>query len=125
MKKWFVQFISYFFVGGISACVEWVSFYLLNSFVFTQYQYSTIMAFCLSTNTNYFLGKKIAFKVSSNRKNAYVLVFGVSAVGLFFNILFMYIFVDVMKWEALFSKIISTGMVFFWNFISRKYFIYK
>ena len=58
-----------------------------------------------------------------------VLVFSVSALGLLFNMILMYLFVDcfglntnILKTVA---KILSTGIVFIWNFMSRKFIIYK
>ena len=52
-----------------------------------------------------------------------------SAIGLVFNVLLMYLFVTVIGLNTSFlktvSKILATGIVFFWNFFVRKLFIYK
>lgn len=125
------QFISYFGVGGVAAIVEWVCFFLLDWFG-TPYLVATIIAFIVATFANWFLGRTFTFKDSSykdNRGKEIILVFFVSAIGLAFNMLLMYLFVDVigmnknlMKTGA---KIISTGIVFIWNYLARKLWIYK
>ena len=124
MKKEVKSFISYFIVGGLSAIVEWVCFAIFNSFM--VYLIATILAFCFSTSFNYFLGKKMTFKNFNKSKNDVIWVFVVSAIGLVLNIVFMYLIIDVFKFKYEFlAKIVSTGLVFIWNYVSRRLFIYK
>ncbi len=124
MKKELKQFISYFFVGGVSAIVEWISFFLCNlSF---NYNLSTIVAFILATTFNYILGRKFTFKDSNNGHKDMLAVFGVSFIGLLLNILFMNILLKGLNISyEMVAKIISTGLVFMWNYLVRKIFIYK
>lgn len=131
-KKNIKQFLSYFGVGGVSALVEWGSFYVFDSMFTIPYLVSTILAFVVSTTTNWFLGRTFTFKDSSYKKKKakeIVLVFLASAIGLGFNMLLMYLFVDVLGWNTnilrILAKILSTGIVFIWNFLSRKLWIYK
>ena len=127
------QFLSYFSVGGVSALVEWTLFALLLYLLDMSYPVATTLAFIVSTTTNWYLGRTFTFKDSEayKRKSVkeYLLVFLVSAIGLGFNILLMYFFVDVLgmntKIMQTTAKVISTGIVFMWNFLSRKFLIYK
>lgn len=68
-------------------------------------------------------------KYTKSRMKEVVLVFFVSAIGLGFNLLFMYLFVDVFGMNTNLlkaaAKILSTGIVFIWNFLSRKLWIYR
>lgn len=118
------KFISYFFVGGMAAIVEWVSFAIFNNI--TGYMFATIIAFVLATTFNYFLGKKVTFKNYKQTKKDIISVFIVSGIGLLLNMFFMYIQIGVIhiKLEML-AKIVATGLVFIWNYISRRVFIYK
>lgn len=124
MKSELKKFISYFFVGGVSAIVEWTFFAIFN--ILLNYVLSTIIAFMFSTTFNYFLGKYFTFKDYKQSKKDIISVFIVSGMGLLFNVLFMYIFIDVihLPYEII-SKILSTGLVFIWNYISRRLFIYN
>lgn len=126
------QFISYFGVGGVSALVEWAAFYVFDSVLGIQYMLSTVMAFILSTTTNWFLGRIFTFKDSAykdKKTREIVLVFAVSAIGLLFNLGLMYLFVTVLKMDTnllkTVSKVLSTGIVFVWNFLARKLWIYR
>ncbi len=118
------KFISYFMVGGMAAIVEWVSFAIFNSF--SDYIVATIVAFILATTANYFLGKAMTFKDYKKSNKDVIAVFLVSFVGLILNILLMKLFVGILKFPyEMIAKIICTGLVFMWNYISRRLFIYK
>ena len=127
------QFISYFFVGGMAAVVEWIMFFLFANVITLNYILSTVLAFIFSTTVNWILGRVFTFKNSKSYKNnvgkeAFA-IFLVSAVGLLFNILLMYIFVTVIGFESVIgktvSKIVATGIVFVWNFLIRKLVDYR
>ncbi len=131
-KKTIKQFFSYFCVGGISAFVEWTLFYLFEYFWNLQYLLAVFISFIFSTTVNYFLGRNFTFKSSFYEKKKlkeFFFVFGVSALGLLFNFILMYIFVDIVGMNTTIlktvAKICSTGIVFMWNFLSRKFIIYK
>lgn len=127
------QFISYFFVGGCAAIVEWVMFFLFDTVLGIPYLIATILAFLVSTTANWLIGRATTFKENDTYKDKRgaeaVLVFGVSAMGLVFNLLLMYLFVNVMGLNTSLlktgSKIMATGIVFIWNFLVRKLVIYK
>ena len=126
------QFISYFGVGGAAALVEWGLFFLLVYLFNTPYLVATVLAFVVSTTVNWILGRMFAFKNSNykgKKTQELILVFVVSAIGLVFNMILMYLFVSVLGMNTnirkTVSKVLATGIVFFWNFLSRKYFIYK
>jgi len=124
MKEQVKKFISYFFVGGMAAIVEWITFAIAN--VFLNYMIATIIAFVIATTANYILGKILTFKNYKKSKKDVILVFIVSGVGLLLNMLFMYILINVIHFPIEFiAKVISTGLVFLWNYISRILFIYK
>jgi putative flippase GtrA len=132
-KEFIKQFISYFCVGGIAAIVEWVIFFIFSSIWSIPYLISTVFAFIFSTTVNWFLGKVITFKNSNIYKDKagkeIFIIFLVSAIGLVFNLILMFLFVTVIGLNSdilmTFSKIMATGIVFFWNFLMRKFVVYK
>lgn len=127
------QFLSYFCVGGVAAIVEWVLFSLFANTWGLHYILATCLAFVFSTAANWILGKVWTFRGSEKWKNKtgreLILVFAVSAVGLLFNMGLMYLFVTVLGLDTpllkTVSKVMATGIVFFWNFFIRKFAIYK
>ena len=134
LKKPFIkQFLSYICVGGAAAIVEWLLFTLFSNVLNLHYILATALAFIFSTAANWLLGRIWTFKDSTayehKRGKELFLVFLVSGIGLLFNMLLMYIFVTVIGLNTpvlkTLSKIIATGIVFFWNFLIRKFVIYK
>ena len=127
------QFISYFFVGGVAAIVEWVMFFIFANVLQINYFVSTVIAFIFSTTANWILGRITTFKDNNTYKDKKAkeafLVFIVSAIGLLFILILMYLFVTVMGFDSslgkTLSKIAATGIVFIWNFLIRKLVIYK
>ena len=127
------QFISYFFVGGVAAIVEWVMFFIFANVLQINYFVSTVIAFIFSTTAHWILGRITTFKDNNTYKDKKAkeafLVFVVSAIGLLFNLILMYLFVTVMGFDSslgkTLSKIAATGIVFIWNFLIRKLVIYK
>ena len=121
------QFISYFFVGGTAAIVEWISYFLFDDVLHLYYILATICAFICSTSVNWILGRITTFKENRYEKKGKeaFLVFFVSGIGLAFNLFLMFIFVDKLHLYGLFSKVMATGIVFVWNFLSRKLLIYR
>ena len=127
------QFIAYFFVGGAAAVVEWVMFFIFAGVIHINYMISTCLAFIFSATANWMFGRLWAFKGNekyrNKRRTELFLVFGANAIGLLMNMALMYLLVsiagmntDLRRTE---SKIIATGIVFIWNFLIRKFVIYK
>ena len=127
------QFMSYFCVGGSAAIVEWVLFTIFANVIGINYLIATCAAFAFSTATNWLLGRIWTFRESNAYKDRAALeaalIFMVSGIGLLFNLGLMYFFVTLMKLDSpiqkIASKIVSTGIVFVWNYLIRKLFIYR
>jgi putative flippase GtrA len=128
MKKIVYQFIAYFFVGLCAALVEWASFWVFNELLGRGIYVSTAAAFVLATFVNWVIGRKTVFKKAARDKKAgrdAAAVYFVSGIGLGLNMALMSLFVKVIGLYPLISKIISTGIVFQWNFASRRFIIYR
>lgn len=122
------QFVSYVLVGGGGAMVEWLCFGGLVYWTGVSYMWSTIIAFVVGIYCNWQLGRAITFRdveleVSLFRELCQVFLAGV--IGLILNIMLMYGMVEYYHMEKLAAKITATFVVFFWNFMVRKYYIYK
>ena len=131
----FIKLVLYLLVGGTAALLEWGLFYvfihyLLNGFgwgITSLTMTATAMAFCLSTLFHYFLGNILVFDSGSRYKRGkeLSLVFLVSIMGLVFNLLLMYIFVTLLSWEPMLSKVLTSCIVVVWNYLSRKKWIFR
>lgn len=127
------QFLSYFAVGGIAALVEWAMFAIFSGLLNMNYILATCLAFICSTTANWLLGRAWTFRDNQKFENAKsreaLLVFAASAFGLLLNVILMYLFVSVFGLNTAvlktFSKMAATGLVFIWNFLIRRFAIYK
>lgn len=118
------QLLTYGVIGGSAALIEWATFWLCNFPANLGIYWSTAIAFVLATGWNWFLGRKTLFRDRKFRSDI-APVFLVSGIGLAFDLGLMHLFVPVFRWPAMLSKILATGIVFFWNFLSRKLLIYR
>jgi len=119
-----IQLIEYFCVGALSALVEWTTFsvFLLCGI---YYLWGVFFSFILATGTNYWLCRRFVFLSRRHGvpKEA-TLLYLVSAAGLILNIVLMWVMVDVKDMPPIMSKILASTMVFGWNFISRKLWVF-
>ena len=131
----FIKLVLYLFVGGTAALVEWGLFYIFLHYLLAGLglgitslsMLCTSLAFCLSTLYHYFLGNVLVFDSGSryDRGKELTLVFAVSIMGLVFYLLLMYIFVSLLGWEPMLSKVLTSCIVVVWNYLSRKKWIFR
>jgi len=126
MKKSNIKdFLLYLIVGLIATLTEWGLFYLFDKAAL-HYTVATVIAHILSTFVNWLAGRILVFK--DNRSSAIKEILGIymaSIVGLLLNLLIMWLAVDLLSFGEMISKIVATAIVFFYNFLVRKIFIYK
>lgn len=130
-----IKLLLYLFVGGTAALVEWALFYIFITYLLSGLglgltaltMLATALAFCLSTLYHYFLGNILVFDSGSRYKRGKELglVFLVSIMGLGFNLLLMYIFVSLLGWLPMPSKVLTSCIVVVWNYLSRKKWIFR
>lgn len=126
MQKLLKNLIQYGIVGGIAALAEWISFYIGNELIGVNHMWSTCIGFLAGTATNYLLSSRFVFKKTKYNKGSEVfLVYLVSLIGLLCNLGLMRLFVDGWDMRPMYSKVLATGIVFLWNFMSRRFLIYN
>ncbi|MBU2702850.1 putative flippase GtrA [Sporomusaceae bacterium BoRhaA] len=121
------QLIRYFCVGGISAGVDWIIFYILNVTCGIYYMFAATGSFLLSVVVNFFWGRKLAFKnrCKFTSKVEALNILGINTMGLIWNILLMWLAIEMVKLTTMEAKIGATGIVFLWNFSLRRWWLYK
>ena len=122
-----IQLFRYTFVGGIAFVVDFTSLYLLTEFAGLHYLYSAAIAFILGLIINYILSILWVFKSRAvNKKIIEIIIFAIiGIIGLGLNEVMIWFFTDRLSIYYLYSKLISTAIVYFWNFLARKYILYN
>ena len=125
MHKTANELFLYLIVGGGAALVEWFLFYIFTKHFDINYIIATSLAFVFSTFANWAFGRLLLFKTSQNIGKELAKIYLTSITGLLMNILIMWVAIDGLEFDQMVSKILATGVVFFWNFFVRKFIIYK
>lgn len=126
-KGTIVQLFRYGFVGGAAFLVDYGALYILTEFAGFHYLLSATIAFILGLLTNYLLSISWVFNNGkmSNRLLEFLVFALIGVIGLGLNTIIMYISTDLLGVHYMISKIISTVLVFFWNFFARKFILFK
>lgn len=117
-----LQFLRYVFVGGIAAVTNIGLLYICTDLLKVYYLISNVIGFMGGLSVNYLLSKKLVFAAEEqiNKTLEFTIYAAIGVVGLGLDTLLMWIFTSKMGIYYLISKIISTGLVFIWNFGARK-----
>ena len=121
-----MKIIKYAFVGGVAAVVDISLFVIFAKILEFNYLFVGFVTFLLATLVNYVLSIRFVFQSGSkhSKRKEVLLVYTVSAVGLGLNLLVLFVSHEIFLIELTVSKLISTGIVFFWNYLGRKHFIF-
>ena len=86
------------------------------------YVLSNIFSFTLGLLANYLLSKKFVFqeKTKISKTKEFIIYSIIGIIGLGIDTVLVWFFTDIIFIYYIFSKIISTGIVFVWNFGARK-----
>ncbi|MBR3660500.1 MAG: GtrA family protein [Bacilli bacterium] len=123
-KKLFSQLIKFGIVGVLATILEWGIFYVLTNILNIHYILSTAIAFLTSTIFNYLLSVKYVFDVNKEKSKSNFIFFVVfSIIGLGLNELILWISIEKLNLYNMIGKIIATGIVMIFNFITRKLFL--
>mgnify|MGYP001258715259 CR=1 FL=1 len=125
-KKLYKNITKYVFVGGAAALIDWLIFWILAIRLDLFFIYAASISFVIATFANYLFGINILFISESRHSKSMevILTLTVSTIGLAINLISLSILINLGV-NMLFSKILASGVAFFWNFFSRSIFIFK
>ena len=122
-----IQLFRYTFVGGIAFIFDFSTLYLLTEFFQVHYLISAAIAFLLGLTINYILSIFWVFKTRVIKSKW--LEFGIFAligiIGLGLNELIIWTFTEYVGFHYMASKIVSTVIIYLWNFFTRKCILYN
>ena len=122
----FLQFFRFIFVGGTAFLIDFFIYIGLVEFVGLNYLISAAIAFFISVLANYYLSTSWVFNQSQieNRALEFNIFLAISIVGLIFTEILLYLFTDICSINYIWSKIIASILVLFWNFSARRVMFY-
>ena len=126
MKKLFIQFIKFGFVGVIAAIIDWGILIILREVFFVDVVIASAISFIISVIVNYILSMRFVFESKNDNKTKEFIVFALlSTGGLFINQFIMWFGVEKLTIYYLLVKFFATFFVLIYNFITRKIFLEK
>ena len=125
IKKLLEQLVKFGIVGVIATLLEWIIFYICTNQLKIHYSISTVIGFSISTIFNYWASVKWIFDVNKEKseKLNFILFVVLSIVGLGLNELILWICIEKFAIYNMIGKVIATGIVMVFNFITRKLFL--
>ena len=121
------QFARYIVVGGLASVVDFGSLYLLTQFVGLYYLISAALAFLLGLVTNYCLSRLWVFdrRTMENAALEFLVFAVIGVVGLGSNEVIIWFVREKMHFHYMVGKMVSSGIVLFWNFGARKFLLFR
>lgn len=113
------QVFKFGLTGGFCTVLDFVVLLFLTEKVGLSYELSNIVSVSLSTLVNYILSKYIVFNFENTARNFVVFII-LSIIGLIINECLIIFCVDLLTIDYKLGKILATGVVMCFNFISRK-----
>ena len=127
MNKLITQFLRYSVVGGLAFIVDYGTLVMLTEVFGLHHLLSAAISFVLGLVCNYLLSTAWVFGESKleNKYAEFISFAVIGIIGLGFNELIIYLGTDICHLHYMLSKIISTVIVFFWNFTARRFLLFK
>lgn len=119
------QILRFLVVGGTAFLIDFGTLWVLTNLFSMNYLLANSISFTTSVIYNYILSTVWVFDTKANRKKGaeFSIFLLLSLVGLGINQGILWITVERAGINYLFSKILATGLVMVFNFITRKRFL--
>jgi putative flippase GtrA len=124
--NWFIQISRSMAAGFLAFCVDFSFLYILTEYVHIYYLLSATISFILGLITIYFLSIKWIFnrrKYKSIYSEIAVFIL-IETMALGFNVAVIWLLTDKAGLYYLLSKVIAGFIVFWINFLAKKYFLF-
>ena len=119
------KIVNFGLVGVVATAIEYVLLIILKEIFKIDVLIASGIAFTISLLFNYILSIKYVFidkkEMSKTKEMAGFFITALIVLGI--NQLMMYVLVDMVNIYYLFAKVVSTGTVMIWNFVSRHVFL--
>ena len=122
MIKLLKQLFGFGIVGIICFIIDYGLMIILTEVVGLTYLVSCALSFIVSTIVNYILSMRFVFesKENVNKTVEFILFVIMSTIGLGLTELLMFLAVDKLNIYYMISKIVVTGIVMIYNFVTRR-----
>lgn len=127
LKNVLSQYYRYILAGFLVVAIDFIILFFLTDFIHLYYLISACCAYVFASTVHYFISVNYIFEKSniSNKYYEFLLFFFLGIIGLFLFELLLYYFTDKLGIYYLTSKIIVSGIMFTFNFATRKILLFR
>lgn len=133
VKRLAKQFIRYAAVGAIAFIADFSVLSVIYKVLLRNFRYGlfvgTAAGFIVGTVVNYCVSKRVVFSKDTSRTKNVIIEFLIYAVIGLFGLLLteagMYLGVEVLLFNYIATKILVAGLVLIWNFLARRFLVFK
>lgn len=124
-NKLLLQIFKFIVVGGTATVIDFVVLFILKEFIGLNEIVANTISFTVSVIYNYIASVKWVFDVDQDKSKSkqFITFIVFSIIGLLINNLILWICIDKLSIYYLIGKVIATGIVMVFNFITRKMFL--
>ena len=124
-NKLLLQIFKFVIVGGIATIIDFIVLVFLKEIIGLNEIVANTISFTVSVIYNYIASVKWVFDVDKdkNKSKQFITFITFSIIGLLLNNLILWICIDKLSIYYLIGKVIATGLVMVFNFITRKMFL--
>lgn len=130
MKKLIEQIVKFGIVGVLAFLIDYAVLFVLVQFFHMNSIAAATISFTVSVIFNYAASMKYVFvgRADQSKQVQFIIFIILSVIGLGINDGIMWVLNGILEpfiptYFYLISKIVATGIVMVWNFISRKIFL--
>lgn len=119
------QLIKFGIVGVISTLLDYGLMVLFTEVFDVHYLLSSTLSYAISLVFNYLASMKYVFhsKEGMSRSKEFIIFTVLCLMGMGLNQLVLWLIVEQLGIDYRISKILATGVVMVWNFVTRKIFL--
>lgn len=123
---WLRQMIKFSMVGAFNTCLDIGIYYILTRFFLFYYLLAKTLSFSVGVVSSFILNRRFTFRNREPAKTKQFARFWVVALGgLGLNALIVYLLVDKAHWFDLTAVIGAVFIVFFWNFLLSRFWVFR
>jgi putative flippase GtrA len=121
------DFIKYCIVGGAAFVIDFSLLVFFTEITGLHYLLSAPIAFIISLVFNYLLciNWVFQFRVYTDIKIEFLIFITIGVIGIVITEFVLWVFTPLLNHNYMLAKILAVGIVLFWNYLMRKYLLFK
>ena len=124
MKKDLLGLFKYSIIGFLAFLIDTSVFAFFSEKFALNYFLATTISFTIAFIFNYFVSTFVVFKAKFSVKDFFKVAI-IAVIGLLLTNLLVFVMIDIFHINKYISKVTVSAIVTIWNYLARKFLVYK